>query len=69
VTFIPIEAVGAGLVAVTGLGIHGRDHSVFRHLPGDTQPAVLAHFEVLTSDGGEQLASFSYRPIEAPPPK
>ena len=51
--------VGAGLVRVPGLGIHGGDHPLRGHLPGDAPASVgaigaLGGFDVLPGDQRQQ---------------
>ena len=57
---VPVEAAVVGLVPVPGLRIHGRDHPVRCHLPGDTHHAVRSGLQVLAQHRGQQLHSLRH---------
>ena len=54
-SFEPIEAAVARLVAVAGLGVDGRDDPVLGHAFHDAKDPVVALFDVLAGDQGQQV--------------
>src|ERR1035437_7175956 len=70
-TLETIQAVGGGLVAVPGLGIHGGDHPVLGHPAGYPEHPVGAFVQVaptrVASNASAWLAGpSSLRPSRAP---
>jgi hypothetical protein len=51
---VAIEAVGGGLVAMAGLGVHGRDDPVGCRALKDAEAAIVGLLDVLAGDGGQQ---------------
>ena len=65
VRLVPVETAVAGLMAVTGLAVNGRDHSVAGDPRDNSKHAVVVgSFAILAVHDRQQLGGLGRRPLK-----